>query len=67
MCCLGSPWHPHQPLTPGGKSQRDKGLSTRWVPRCDVSGQLFCLGSVLQALEATWGCWVAGLDAGVIQ
>jgi len=26
-----------------------------------------CLGSVLRALEATWGCLVAGLDAAAIQ
>lgn len=67
ICCLGSPRHPHQPLAPGCESQSNKSLGTRRVPRCHVSGQLFCLGSVLWALEAVWGCSVAGLDAGAIQ
>lgn len=67
ICCLGSPRHPHQPLALGYTSQSEGGLGTRCVSRCHVSGQLFCLGSVLWALEAAWGCSVAGLDAGAIQ
>lgn len=60
--CLGSPRHPHphQPPAPGCKSQSNKGVGTRCVPRCHISRQLYCLGLVLRAIEAAWGVQLQG-------
>lgn len=50
----------------GSQSQSNKGLDTTCIPRYHIGRQLFCLNSVLWALEAAWGCWVTGLDDDVI-